>query len=57
MAVVDANRKAMLELDSIIGSSHDDKDKIQALFRQIERLERETMFATTEMKAILKDIK
>jgi len=50
-------QKAMLELDSIIGSSHDDKDRIKALLSQIERLERETVFATTEMKAILKDIK
>jgi len=50
-------QKAMLELDSIIGSSHDDKDRVEALLRQIERLERETMFATSEMKALLKDIK
>ena len=47
----------MLELDSIIGSSHDDKDRIKALLKQIEQLERETIYATAEMKAILKDIK
>lgn len=50
-------QKVMLELDSIIGKSYDEKDKVKALLEHIERLERDTMFATTEMKALLKKMK
>jgi len=49
-------QKVMLELDSIIGTSHSDKDKIEALLRQVEQLEQETKFITSEMRAILKDL-
>lgn len=50
-------QKVMLELDSIIGTSHDDKDKIETLLEHINQLEREMMFATAQMKALLKEIK
>jgi len=49
-------QKVMLELDSIIGTSFDEKDKIKALLRQVDQLEQETKFITAEMKAILKDL-
>ncbi len=49
--------KVMLELDSIIGTSHDDKDKVEALLEHINQLERETMFATAQMRTLLKEIK
>jgi hypothetical protein len=46
----------MLELDSIIGTSHNDKDKIQALNDYIDQLERDTMFATAQMRDLIKEI-
>ncbi len=49
--------KVMLELDSIIGTSHEDKDKVEALLEHINQLERETMFATAQMRTLLKEIK
>lgn len=50
-------QKVMLELDSIIGTSHDDHDKVKALVEHLDQLEREVMFATAQMKDILKDLK
>ena len=50
-------QKVMLELDSIIGTSHDEKDKVKELLRHIKQLERETMFATAKMKELLKEMK
>jgi len=50
-------QKVMLELDSIIGSSDSDKNKIKALMNQVEQLERETLFITSEMKSLLKGMK
>ncbi len=49
-------QKVMLELDSIIGTSISDKDKIEALISQVNQLEKEAMFITSEMKSILKDL-
>ena len=50
-------QKVMLELDSIIGTSYDDKDKVKILNDYIDQLERETMFATAQMRALLKEMK
>lgn len=50
-------QKVMLELDSIIGTSHKEKDKVKELLEHIGQLEREMMFATAQMKEILKDMK
>lgn len=50
-------QKAMLELDGVIGNSSTQKDKVDALIKQLEQLEQETKYATSEMKTILKDIK
>ncbi len=50
-------QKVMLELDAIIGSSDSDKNQVKALMNQIEQLERETLFITSEMKSILNDMK
>lgn len=49
-------QKVMLELDSIIGTSISDKDKIETLISQVNQLEKEAMFITSEMKSILKDL-
>ncbi len=49
-------QKVMLELDSIIGTSISDKDKIEALISQVNQLEKEAMFITSEMKSILKNL-
>lgn len=49
--------KVMSELDSIIGTAYDEKDKVKALLKRIKQLERETMYATSEMKAIVKSLK
>lgn len=50
-------QKVMLELDSIVGGTHDAKDKVKALTEYIDQLERETMFATAQMKTLLEEIK
>lgn len=50
-------QKVMLELDAIIGNSDSDKNQVKALMNQIEQLERETLFITSEMKSILNDMK
>lgn len=50
-------QKVMLELDTIIGSSNSDKNKVEALMNQVQQLEREMLFITTEMKSLLKDMK
>lgn len=50
-------QKVMLELDSIVGSSHEEKDKIKELLEHLDQLERETMFATAKMKELLKELK
>lgn len=50
-------QKVMLELDSIIGTGHEEKDKVKALVEHIDQLEREMMFATAQMREILKDLK
>lgn len=49
--------KVMLELDSIIGTSHKEKDKVKALIEHIEQLEREMKFIAVQMKEILKERK
>lgn len=50
-------QKVMLELDSIIGTSHKEKDKVKALIEHIEQLEREMKFTAAQMKQILKEMK
>ncbi|MGK0270115.1 MAG: hypothetical protein ACI88H_000750 [Cocleimonas sp.] len=50
-------QKVMLELDKLVGSNHEEKDKVEALLEHINQLEREMMFTAGEMRALLKDIK
>jgi len=50
-------QKVMLELDTIVGSSYEERDKVKELLRHIDQLERETMFATAQMRELLKEIK
>ena len=50
-------QKVMLELDSITGKEHADKDKIELLTERVNQLERETLFITAEMKTLLKELK
>ncbi len=49
--------KVMAELDSIVGSSNAEKDKVEALLEHINQLEREMLFTANEMRALLKEIK
>lgn len=50
-------QKVMLELDTIVGSSYEERDKVKELLKHIDQLERETMFATAQMKELLKELK
>ena len=50
-------QKVMAELDSIIGTSHKEKDKVKALLDHIDQLEREMKFTANEMRSLLKEIK
>jgi len=49
-------QKVMLELDAIVGKTTSKKERINALVEQIEQLERDTKFATAEMKRLLKEL-
>ena len=50
-------QKVMLELDSIIGGSYDQRDRVKVLMERIEQLEKETMLAAAEMRSILEEMK
>lgn len=49
-------QNVMLELDSLIGTSNTEKDNVKALKRNIDQLERETLFITAEMKTLLREL-
>lgn len=49
--------KAVAELDNIVDQNESDKDKIKLTIQRIEQLEKDVVFATNEIKDLLKLIK
>ena len=48
--------KALSELDSLVNKQHDDVDLTKVLLKRVERLEKEVMESTSEIRSIIKSL-
>jgi hypothetical protein len=50
-------QKAVTELDSLVNKHHDDTDLTKLLLKRVDRLEKEVIESTSEIRSIIKSLK